>query len=377
MLEEQRKRIDEIDDEIFRLFLERLKVTEEVAKVKKENNLPIVNPAREREIINRLAEGQTDAMAGYTKILFNTIFDLSRSQQTKLVGPKSEPEACIRSALENTPQLFPKSAVIACQGSEGANSVIACEKLFERPSVMYFNTFESVFGAVDKNLCRYGILPIENSLHGSVSGIYDLMQKHRFFIVRGVKLKINHVLLVNPGVKLKDIQKIYSHEQALAQCSEFLKNTGIEVEPVENTATAAKMISENGITDAAAISTIRCSELYNLDVLCENIQDSENNYTRFICISKDLEIYPGANLISLMMTLPHKPGSLYHQIAKFAALGINLTKLESRPLPDKDFEFMFYFELNIPVYDEAVFNLFSQLEGGNEKFVFMGCYSEL
>ena len=117
--------------------------------------------------------------------------------------------------------------------------------------------------------------------------------------------------------------------------------------------------------------------MYNLDVLCENIQDSENNYTRFICISKDLEIYPGANLISLMMTLPHKPGSLYHQIAKFAALGINLTKLESRPLPDKDFEFMFYFELNIPVYDEAVFNLFSQLEGGNEKFVFMGCYSEL
>jgi chorismate mutase/prephenate dehydratase len=377
MLDELRTHIDKIDDELIRLFEERLEVTSKIAKVKKENNLPILNPAREREIINRLTKGQTDSMAGYTKILFNTIFDLSRSQQTQLVGPKSDIETRIRSALEDTPQLFPKSAVVACQGTEGANSMIACEKLFERPSVMYFNTFESVFSAVDKNLCRYGILPIENNLHGSVSDTYDLMQQYRFSIVRDVKLKINHVLLANPGVKLSDIKKIYSHEQALAQCSEFLKTTGVEVEQYENTATAAKMISEKGKRDAAAISTIRCAELYDLDVLSEDIQNNANNYTRFVCISKNLEIYPGANLISLMMTLPHKPGSLYQLIAKFAALGINLTKLESRPMPDKDFEFMFYFELNISVYDDAVFNLFSQLEGGNEKFVFMGCYSEL
>ena len=376
MLDDLRTRLDKIDDELARLFEERLGITAEVAKVKKENNLPVVNTAREREIISRLTEGQEDILAAYTKVLFNTIFDVSRAQQTKLIGPHSEVETKIRAALEETPQLFPKNAVVGCQGAEGSNSVIACEKLFERPSVMYFNTFDSVFKAVDKNLCRYGILPIENSLHGSVSGIYDLMQKYRFFIVRGIKLKISHVLLANPGVKLENIKKIYSHEQALAQCSEFLKYSGIEVEQAENTATAAKMISENGIMDAAAISTVRCAELYNLDVLSEDIQNSENNYTRFICISKDLEIYPGANLISLMMTLPHKPGSLYHLIAKFAALGINLTKLESRPLPDRDFEFMFYFEFDISVYDEAVFNLFSQLESGNEKFVFMGCYSE-
>ena len=155
-----------------------------------------------------------------------------------------------------------------------------------------------------------------------------------------------------------------------------MKNLNIAIEPCENTATAAKMIKESEQNDMAAISSIQCAELYNLDILREDIQNSDNNYTRFICISKRLEIYPGARRISLMMTLPHRPGSLYHMISKFAALGINLTKLESRPMPDKDFEFMFYFDLDVSVYDEAVFNLFSQLEGGNEKFMFLGCYNE-
>jgi chorismate mutase/prephenate dehydratase len=353
-----------------------MSLAEDIVRIKKENNLPILNTARERDIVNRLTKDQKDAMAGYIKILFTTLFDLSRSHQAKLLHAPSPVAGEIAAALENTPQLFPKNAVVACQGTEGANSMTACEKLFERPSITYFNTFDGVFAAVNKNLCQYGILPIENSLHGSVTGIYDLMKKYRFYIVHSVKLKINHVLLAKPGVELKNVKKIYSHEQALGQCSEFLKNSKAEIIPCENTATAAKMLLEDGMENAAAISSIQCAELYNLSVLDEDIQNSDNNYTRFICISKKLEIYPGARKISLMMTIPHKPGSLYHLMARFAALGINLTKLESRPLPDKDFEFMFYFDLDVSVYDEAVFNLFSQLEGGNEKFVFLGCYLE-
>ena len=180
-----------------------------------------------------------------------------------------------------------------------------------------------------------------------------------------------------PGVRLPQINKIYSHEQTLAQCSDFLEDMGIPIEAYENNASAAKFVSDMNPCDAAAIAPIGCAELYNLHVLRESIQNSANNYTKFICISKKLEIYPGAKKISLMMTLPHKPGSLYQLMAKFAALGINLTKLESRPLPDKDFEFMFYFDLDVSVYDEAVINLFAQLEGANEKFVFLGCYSEV
>jgi chorismate mutase/prephenate dehydratase len=137
------------------------------------------------------------------------------------------------------------------------------------------------------------------------------------------------------------------------------------------------MILERDEPGAAAISSMQCAQLYTLSVLSEDIQNSDNNYTRFICISKKPEIYPGARKISLMLALPHRPGSLYQFLAKLAALGINLTKLESRPLPDRDFEFMFYFDLDVSVYDEAVFSLFAQLESGNEKFMFLGCYTEI
>ena len=378
MIEEIRNKIDRIDDDLARLFAERLSLVEKIAIKKKEENQPVLNTAREREIITRLTEGRPDDIAGYTKTLYTTIFDLSRCHQTKVLSAAPRIASEIRAALENTKQLFPKSAVVACQGAEGANSTTACERLFERPSIMYFNTFEGVFAAVDKGLCRYGILPIENSLHGSVTDIYDLMNKYRFSIVQGVKLKINHVLLAKPGAKLADIKKIYSHEQALGQCSEFLKGQNIAVEACENTALAAKMISEGDAKDVAAISSIQCAELYNLSVLSEDIQNSDNNYTKFICISKCLEIYPGARKISLMTTVSHRPGSLYQLIAKFAALGINMTKLESRIMPNKDSEAMFYFDFDLSVHDDdAIFNMFSQLEGGNDKFVFLGCYSEI
>ena len=234
-----------------------------------------------------------------------------------------------------------------------------------------------MFGAVDKGLCRYGILPVENSLHGSVTNIYDLMKKYRFYIVHSVKLKINHALLAKPGVRLKDVKVVYSHEQALAQCSQFLKDKNYEIQVHENTALAAKFVSESPRDDIAAIASMNCSELYGLDILNDNIQNNENNYTRFICISKNLEIYPGARRISLVMTIPHRPGSLYHLMTKFSTLGINLTKLESRPIPDRDFEFMFYFDLDVSVYDEVVTKLFSLLENGTDHFVFLGCYAEI
>ena len=206
---------------------------------------------------------------------------------------------------------------------------------------------------------------------------YDLMSKHHFYIVNSVKVKINHCLMAKPGTKKSDIKTVYSHEQALGQCSEMLASMNVKVIPCENTAVAARMVSESNDNSVAALSSKQCAQLYQLEILDENIQNNENNYTKFICISKKLEIYPGAKKISLMMTLPHKPGSLYEIMAKFSALGINLTKLESRPMPNKDFEFMFYFDLDISVYDQAVFNLFAQLGHGTEEFEFMGCYTEL
>ena len=199
--------------------------------------------------------------------------------------------------------------------------------MFALPSIMYFRNFESVFNAVDKGLCKYGILPIENSSYGSVNEVYDLMKKYRFHIVRSSKLKINHSLLANTGTKLEDIREIYTHDQALGQCSAFVNaHENIRFTTCENTAAAAKLVAESGRKDAAAISSGVCASLYGLTALEHDIQDSDDNYTRFICISKSLEIYPGSHKISLMMAISHTPGSLYQTVAKFASLGLNLCR---------------------------------------------------
>ena len=376
-LEEIRKDIDKVDSQIADLFKERMALSLDIAKAKQEGNLPVVNASREKEILHRISNEVGEPLDGYARILFNTLFDLSRSYQNNYLSRVSDIGERIEKALEETPKLFPKKAVVACQGVEGSYSQAACEKLFEVPSTMYFNSFEGVFNAVEKGLCQYGILPIENSSYGSVGTVYDLMRNYNFHIVKSIRLRINHSLLAKPGTKLKDVKEIFSHEQAIGQCGEFLKTLkDVKITICENTARAAKMVAESERDDVAAICSRDCMELYGLESLNNNIQVSDNNYTRFICISKNLEIYPGANKISLMLTLPHRTSSLYHMIAKFAALGVNLTKLESRPVPGSDFEFMFYFDMEASVYSPELVNLLGQLENQPELFVFLGSYSE-
>ena len=151
---------------------------------------------------------------------------------------------------------------------------------------------------------------------------------------------------------------------------------GVKVTPCENTAAAAKKVAESGRSDVAALSSRACIELYGLDCLKYSVQNMGNNYTRFICISKQLEIYPGADRTSLMMVLPHKPGSLYMVLSRFYAQGINLNKLESRPLPERNFEFMFYFDIETPVYSPEFMQLMGELSSGCERFAYLGSYSE-
>lgn len=376
-LEDIRKDIDKVDSQIAALFKERMGLALEVAKTKEENKMAVVNASREKQILHRISEEIGEPLDGYGRILFNTLFDLSRSYQNNYLSRVSDIGDRIAKALEETPKLFPKKAVVACQGVEGAYSQAACDKLFEVPSTMYFNSFEGVFNAVEKGLCQYGILPIENSSYGSVGAVYDLMRNYNFHIVKSIRLRINHALLAKPGTQMKDVKEIFSHEQAIGQCGEFLKSLkDVKITVCENTAAAAKMVAESHRTDTAAISSRECMELYGLESLNNNIQVSDNNYTRFICISKNLEIYPGASKISLMLSLPHKPSSLYHMIAKFSTLGVNLTKLESRPIPGSDFEFMFYFDMEASVYSPELVNLLGQLENQPEIFVFLGSYSE-
>ena len=376
-LDQMRNDIDAIDSQIAELFRKRMETSLDIARYKKENNIPILNSSREKEVLHKVSEQVGEPFDGYARFIFNTIFEASRSCQNNYWAKESDLAQEISEALENTPKLFPNKAVVACQGVPGAYSQAACEKLFEVPSIMYFNSFEGVFNAVEKGLCRYGILPIENSSYGSVGAVYDLMQNYNFHIVKSLRLRVSHNLMAKAGTKLSDVREIFSHEQAIGQCGEFLKSLkDVKVTVCENTALAAKMVAESDRNDVAAISSKECLDLYGLELLKNQRQVSDNNYTRVICISKKLEIYPGSNRISLILSLPHVPRSLYHTIAKFSALGINLTKLESRPIPGSDFEFMFYFDLEASVYSQELINLLCELDNQPETFVFLGSYIE-
>ena len=377
-LNELRTKFDAIDTELVRLFTERMEISGQVADYKKANNQPIYVPARERAILKDVAEKAGPEMSNYTRVLYSMMFELSRSYQRKRNTEVTPLYKRITESIENTPKLFPQTPMVACQGVEGAYAQIACEKIFKNPFIMYFKNFEAIFNAIDKGLCQYGILPIENSTAGSVKKVYDLMIHHNFSIIRTFRLKVDHNLLVNPGTKLEDIKEIYSHEQAISQCSEYLhKFPNASIIPVENTAVAAEMVSKSGRNDVAALSSRTCEELYGLQCLASSVQDEKNNRTRFICISKNLEIYPGADRTSIMMILNHKPGALYKVLARMYVLGINVVKLESRPLPDREFEFMFYFDLETSIYSEEFVQLMCELDDFCDEFKYLGSYSEV
>jgi chorismate mutase/prephenate dehydratase len=221
------------------------------------------------------------------------------------------------------------------------------------------------------------VLPIENSSYGSVTEVYDLMKRYNFYIARSTRLYIRHYLLAPHTTKLQDIEEIFSHEQAIGQCSEFLKTLkDVKITECENTAVAAKRVAESENKNVAAISSKNCAELYDLAILTDDVQNTANNYTRFIVISKDLKIYPGANKISLMLSVDHRPGSLNEVLSKFASVGFNLTKLESRPVPNSDFEFKFYFDFDASIYSDDVTTLISDVETSLPEFSFLGSYLE-
>lgn len=376
-LKELRNEADILDEKIVDLFKERMDLVTRMAKYRAENRLPFARDQREREILKRVSDRAGEEYEGYARLMYNTIFDVDHSAQANVLAQRSDLVERISRSVDETPKLFPKRATVACQGVAGAYSHAAAERLFQLPDIQFYNSFDDVFAAVENGDVEYGVLPIENSSYGSVVSIYNLMQHYNFYIVKSLRLRINHQLLAKPGTKLSDIKEIYSHEQAIGQCDPFLSSLkGVKVTKVGNTALAAQMVAESDRDDVAAISSRECADLYGLDILKNHIQVTDNNYTRFICISKKLEIYPGANRISLILTLPHVPCSLYHMVAKFAAIDVNLTKLESRPIPGSDFEFLFYFDLDASVYQEDLLYLLSELEASPETFVFLGCYLE-
>ena len=377
-LEELRKQIDEIDTQMCDLFAKRMQVVSEVGRYKKENNLPVYHPSRARTVLHNVSRRLGPEFEGYGRTLYRTIFDLSESYETRMLAQGSEFYDKIKSITSLPPQPFPKRASVACAGCEGSYAHLASERLFDLPDIMYMNGFEGVFKAVSSGLCEYGVLPIENSLAGSVNAIYDLLSEYNVGIVRGVRLKVDHALLGLPGAKLSDIREIYSHQQAISQCSEFLSTLkNVRVIAMENTAEAARMVAQSGDRTKASLSSRLCAELYQMQVLKSSAQNRDNNYTRFICIAKEPKIYSGADRTSVMINIPNRPGTLFRILSRFNATGVNLVKLESRMIPEREFEYRFYFDLEASVYSTEFLSLMCELHDCGEQFKYFGTYAEI
>ena len=294
-LQDYRKELDTLDSGLLELFCRRMEIAAQIGAYKKENGLPVLDAGREREKLVDIAKKSPEGMEEYSVSLFSLIMELSRSCQNRLLGTENALTEQIRLAIDATPQLFPQMATVACQGTEEDAARLACDKLFKLPNILGFSNFDAVFSAVEKGLCQYGVVPVENSAAGSVNAVYDLMMQHNFRIVRSVRVKT----------------------------------------------------------------------------------DKGNDYTRFICFARSLEIYPGADRTSLMLVLPNKMGTLYKLLSRFYALGINLSKLESRPMPERNFEFMFYFDLDTSIYSPAFMQLMGELDSVCEEFHYLGSYSEV
>ncbi len=376
-----RQDIDRLDDEIVERLLKRLRDADGIARAKESECRPFFDPTREREVLSRVTEKAGDAATGADlRRIYATLLSVSKARQRAGLSRTAPILEEIAKAEAKGREPFPDLALVACSGGEGSYAQKAASRLFAVPKVLYFNGFEKVFEAVEKGLCAYGILPVENSSAGSVTAVYDLMQRHKFHIVRSIRLKVNHVLLGLPSARLEDVREISSHPHALAQCSAYLKaHPAVHARPASNTAVAARELAASGRTDCAVIASRDCAELYGLKVLADQVMDSSFNYTRFICIAREMALYPRTNKYALMLSLPHQSGSLGEVLSRFSVRGINLTKLESRPVLGSAFEFRFVFEFEATPDAATVKGLLAELatDPDIEEFVFLGGYEEM
>lgn len=369
-LQELRNQIDDIDSEILKLFSKRMEVCRGVAEYKKEHDLPVMQGGREKQVLERVRANAPEDLRDGAAMLFQNIMDISKCLQNE--------------EIERTHKLFsPKpfipenAAKIACQGTAGAYSEAACKKLFGDKPAVFYHEFEDVFNAVESGEADYGILPLENSTIGTISETYSLMSKHSFNICSLVRVEITHCLSAAECATLETVKRVYSKEEALSQCSEYIKNHGLTRREYANTALSAEYVKEKNTPEAACICSRSCAELYGLKILDDRIADAYPNYTRFICFSRDYIAPADADTISVCMTVPNTPGSLYRMLTKFSIAGLNLTKIESKNIAGSDFEVLFYLDFKGSCSDEKVVALLHDFENEMTFFRFLGSFKEV
>lgn len=370
-LSEIRADIDRIDSSLTRLLCERMTCSLRVADYKRENGMAVYDPVREEQILQKIGE-RCGEYGDAAKMVYATIMEQSRALQYPRI------KSNFADKIGALPEEYRPENVrkIACQGIDGAYSSLTGRALYENADIIFCRTWKDVFDAVERGDAEYGILPVENSWAGSVHEVYDLIIGRKFYIAEAADARISHSLIGLPGAKLSDIKRVISHEQALCQCGEFIDNHGFAIDSCANTAVAVKTVADRADKSLAAIGSAGAAALYGMKILQSGIATSDTNTTRFISISKRLSCPHEADKISIVFSLPHTTGSLYRTLARFAAGGLNLTKIESRPIRGKEFEYLFYVDLSGSLDSISTRNLLGALSNELPEFSLLGNYSE-
>ena len=371
-----REAIDALDARLTELFLQRMELTRRVGEYKRAHGIPVLDPQREREVLAQKTALVADpALRDDVAALYEAIMGISRRQQRRLVHEAGNQDyARIRGAMDGAraPLEHPR---VLYQGEPGAYADEAAARFFgEDLPRSHVGTWEEVFQSLQRGEADYGVVPIENSSTGSINQVYDLLAQYGHSIVGEQTVKVDHCLAAPTGARLDGVTTVYSHEQGLLQCAGFLKGRGWTCVPRLNTAESAQFVARSGSPGQAAICSPRAARLYSLEILAEHISDSDSNDTRFVVVSPVMERRSGSDKVSILFRLPHRAGSLQELLTIFAVNGLNLLKLESRPIPCRSWEYRFFADFSGDLTAPGMDGVLLELTRTAERLRVLGSY---
>ncbi len=362
-LEYYRAQIDKIDTELIALMEKRMDVAKNIGTVKLREGLQVLDEKREKKVLaSRMDKVANPEYEHVVEEFFIKVMALSRSVQQKLIDSHQ-----MRDNLTGR---------CAYQGVDGGYGSIAASKIFGE-NIYNVKTFENVFEEVAEGKCEYGVIPLENSTTGSINDVVDMLAKFPVYIIGETSIKVEHNLLAKHGATIDHITDVYSHEQGFFQCKDYLRDKDWNLNSVVNTAVGAKTVSENDDFTKAAIASQRAAKLYNLNVLAHGINSGKQNSTRFIIISKNPVVDASSTRAAVIFSVPHVSGSLVSALQIFARNGVNLAKIESRPVVDRIGEYLFFAELEGNINDENMKKALDELKKYAKSYKYAGNFKKI
>ncbi|MDE7257878.1 MAG: prephenate dehydratase [Lachnospiraceae bacterium] len=371
---ELRGQLDQIDEKIVQLYEERMEICSQVADYKIETGKKVLDKAREEEKLNKVRSlAHSEFNAHGVQELFEQIMAMSRKLQYNKL---SEQGACGKLPFIGVDKLDKEQARVVFQGAEGAYSQIAMMRYFgENVNSFHVDSFRDAMCAIEEGSADYAVLPIENSTAGIVNEIYDLLAEYENYIVGEQIIKIEHCLLGLPGTELAQIRTVFSHPQSLMQSARYLNvHDGWKQISMQNNAFAARKVSEDGDHSQAAIASEQAAKIYGLDILERGVNQSDTNSTRFIIVTNQKIFLKDAKKVSLCLEVPHESGSLYHILSHFIYNNLNMTKIESRPIEGRNWEYRFFIDFEGNLADGAVKNALRGLREEAQNMRILGNY---